>query len=61
MAQLKARTLFFITSPRTPMKMVPEIDLLVKEFTNKPWNVNTQEAYMKSLAEVAEYDYIKEV
>ena len=51
MAQLKGRTLFFITSPRTPMKMVPEIDLLVKEFTNKPWNVNTQEAYMKSLAE----------
>ena len=51
MARLQGRTLFFITSPRTPMKMVPEIDLLVREFTNKPWNVNTQEAYMKSLAE----------
>ena len=51
MALLQGRTLFFITSPRTPMKMVPEIDLLVREFTNKLWNVNTQEAYMKSLAE----------
>ena len=51
MARLQGRTLFFITSPRTPMKMVPEIDLLVREFTNKLWNVNTQEAYMKSLAE----------
>lgn len=50
MARLQGKTLFFITSPRTPMKMRPEIDLLVKEFANKPWNVNTQEAYMKSLA-----------
>lgn len=51
MARLQGRTLFFITSPRTPMKMRPEIDLLVKEFSNKAWNTNTQEAFMKSLAE----------
>jgi len=51
MARLQGRTLFFITSPRTPMKMRPEIELLVKEFTNKAWNTKTQEAFMKSLAE----------
>jgi len=27
MARLQGRTLFFITSPRTPMKMLPEISL----------------------------------
>ena len=51
MARLQGRTLFFITSPRTPMKMRPEIDLFVKELSNKAWNTNTQEAFMKSLAE----------
>ena len=51
MARLQGRTLFFITSPRTPMKMRPEIDLLVEKFSNKAWNTNTQEAFMKSLAE----------
>ena len=51
MARLQGRTLFFITSPRTPMKMLPEISLLVKEFSGKPWNATTQEQFMKSLAE----------
>lgn len=50
MAYIKGKTLFFITSPRTPMKMQPEIELLVKEFSNKTWNKNTQVAFMKSLA-----------
>lgn len=51
MARLQGKTLFFITSPRTPMKMRPEITLLVKKFTNKVWNSNTQEDFMKSLVE----------
>lgn len=51
MATLKGKTLFFITSPRTPMKMLPEIDILVKNFTGKPWNERMQEAFMKKLAE----------
>ncbi len=51
MATLQGRTLFFITSPRTPMKMRPEIDILVKDFTGKPWNADTQIAFMKSLAD----------
>lgn len=31
----RTRTLFFTTSPRTPMKMVPEIKLLVTEYTGE--------------------------
>lgn len=50
MAYIKGKTLFFVTSPRSPMKMLPEIELLVKEFTNQVWNPKTQEAFMKSLA-----------
>lgn len=51
MARLQGKTLFFITSPRTPMKMRPEIDLLVNEFTGKVWNTSTQETFMKKLAQ----------
>lgn len=50
MARLQGRTLFFITSPRTPMKMLPEIELLVNNFTGKPWNGQCQESFMKYLA-----------
>lgn len=50
MTRLQGRTLFFITSPRTPMKMLAEIALLVKEFSGRPWNNKTQEQFMKSLA-----------
>jgi AlwI restriction endonuclease. len=50
MAFLQGKTLFFITSPRSPMKMLPEIDLLVKEFSGKVWNKATQEQFMRSLA-----------
>lgn len=51
MARLQGKTLFFITSPRTPMKMRPEIALLVDEFSDRPWNANTQEEFIKSLAD----------
>ena len=30
MAYLKSKTLFFIISPRTPLKMIPEIEVLAK-------------------------------
>lgn len=51
MARLQGRTLFFITSPRTPMKMIPEIELLVQKFDGKVWNPATQEDFMKALAD----------
>ena len=50
MARLQGRTLFFITSPRSPFKMIPEISLLVKDFTGKEWNT-TQEEFIKELVQ----------
>lgn len=50
MAVLKNNVLFFTTSPRTPSKMIPEIQLLHEEFEGKTWNYNTQEVFMDKLA-----------
>ena len=51
MAYLKSKTLFFTTSPRTPLKMIPEIEVLVKGFEGKVWNTDTQVEFIKQLAE----------
>lgn len=37
------------TSPRTPEKMIPEINLLSKNFENEKWNTKTQIAFMELL------------
>jgi hypothetical protein len=50
MAKIKSKTLFFTTSPRTPNKMIPEIELLGSLFIGKPWNAVTQEAFGNELA-----------
>ncbi len=50
MVRLQGRTLFFITSPRTPMKMLPEIEILVNNFSNRTWDIQCQEAFMTRLA-----------
>lgn len=49
MARVDSRTLFLTTSPRTPMKMVPEISLLNEHFAGQPWNSETQIAFMDIL------------
>lgn len=51
MAYLQGRTLFFITSPRSPMKMLSEISLLVNNYSEKPWNSDTQISFMKALSQ----------
>lgn len=51
MAYLKSKTLFFTTSPRTPLKMIPEIKVLEKDFEGKVWNPDTQVDFIKKLAE----------
>lgn len=51
MASLQGKTLFFITSPRSPMKMQPEIKLLVEHFSGKPWNPTTQIDFIKTLVQ----------
>lgn len=49
MARIDSQLLFLTTSPRTPEKMIPEIELLVKHFTGKCWNNETQCAFMNIL------------
>ena len=51
MAYLKSRTLFFTTAPRTPFKMIPEIEVLKKYFEGKVWNTDIQIEFIKKLAE----------
>lgn len=56
MAYLKSKTLFFTTSPRTPLKMIPEIQVLHNNFEGENWNTNTQVEFIKKLAEESDFD-----
>lgn len=51
MARIDNPLLFFTTSPRTPAKMIPEIQLLHQNFSGQLWDIATQEAFMDKLAE----------
>ncbi len=51
MAYLKNRALFFTTSPRTPSKMIPEIQLLCEHFTGRKWNKQSQIEFVDLLAQ----------
>lgn len=55
MANLKSKTLFFTTSPRTPFKMIPEIEVLGKHFEGKVWNTDTQVEFIKELAKGTDF------
>ena len=46
MARIDNKLLFFTTSPRTPAKMIPEIQLLHEKFSGKSWNNTTQEQFI---------------
>ena len=46
---IDSKVLFMTTSPRTPEKMIPEINLLSKNFENEKWNIKTQIAFMELL------------
>ena len=48
---IDSKVLFLTTSPRTPEKMVPEIELLVEHFAGDSWNSGTQRAFMDILRE----------
>lgn len=48
--RLNGKTLFFTTSPRSPLKMIPEISLLADNFSGQIWNKNTQIAFIELLA-----------
>lgn len=49
MGSISSKLLFLTTSPRTPEKMIPEIDLLIKHFEGGVWNKKTQIAFMDVL------------
>lgn len=51
MAAISSKVVFMTTSPRTPLRMVPEIDLLCSHFNGQPWNKSTQIAFMELLKE----------
>lgn len=51
MANINSRVIFVTTSPRTPAKMIPEIDLLNTHFSGQKWNKATQIAFMELLKE----------
>lgn len=55
MAYIKSKTLFFTTSPRTPWKMIPELEVLKADFEGKAWNADTQVAYIKKLSEGSDF------
>lgn len=44
------RMLFFTTSPRTPFKMIPEIELLGNNFSGQKWNKYTQVGFIELLS-----------
>lgn len=43
--------LFFTTSPRTPFKMIPEIELLGNNFSGQKWNKQTQVGFIELLSQ----------
>jgi len=51
MANIDSKVLFITTSPRTPLRMIPEIELLNSHFAGKQWNTETQTAFMQLLKE----------
>lgn len=58
MAIIKSPSLFFVTSPRSPFKMRPEIELLVQKFAGQKWvaNKTLQAAFMKCLVKLPEFE-----
>jgi hypothetical protein len=51
MARIDSKVIFVTTSPRTPSKMIPEIELLNTNFSGQRWNTVTQRAFMELLKE----------
>ena len=56
MATLQNPSLFFTTSPRTPLKMLPEIKLLMDNFEGRKWDKETQKRFAQLLAEDSHFN-----
>ncbi|MCK9320948.1 MAG: AlwI family type II restriction endonuclease [Bacteroidales bacterium] len=51
MARIDSQLLFLTTSPRTPEKMIPEINLLIEHYEGSSWNNESQRGFMEVLSE----------
>ena len=51
MARIDSKVLFITTSPRTPFKIIPEIELLSTHFSGRKWNNESQIEFMNLLRE----------
>ena len=51
LARIVSKLIFVTTSPRTPAKMIPEIELLNAHFSGKQWNTASQRDFMRILSE----------
>ena len=51
MARIDSKVIFVTTSPRTPAKMIPEIELLNTHFAGQQWNNEAQRAFMELMKE----------
>lgn len=51
MTKIDSKVIFVTTSPRTPSKMIPEIELLSSHFSGQAWTSETQRAFMALLKE----------
>lgn len=51
MPRIDSKVIFVTTSPRTPAKMIPEIELLNTHFSGQIWNTDSQRAFMELLKE----------
>lgn len=49
MARIDSQLLFLTTSPRSPEKMIPEIELLITHYAGKQWSHETQCSFMDVL------------
>lgn len=56
MAYLKNKALFFTTSPRTPSKMIPEIQLLSEHFSGRKWNKQSQVEFIDLLSQTGFFE-----
>lgn len=54
--KLTGKTLFFTTSPRSPLKMIPEIMLLSEHFSGKVWNKANQIFFIELLAKDSNFE-----
>ncbi len=51
MARIDSKVIFVTTSPRTPARMIPIIELLNTNFSGQIWNSSSQVAFMELLRE----------